>query len=1183
MPSPARPSITEEAASIEHLFTDPPATPTRKRRLSSLKPDLQDLGHKTTRTLQYQLHSAGKVDLEEEIAGWDWDSLSDYVPTPKKIRDSPKKTVRAGIEDQDLVGLNYTPDPCTRCLAQIVTESFFNKHILATIEPGFEHCHISLSDDWVYMDIHKVGDVLNIIGSFDTLASGQKSIAVTTHKNLLIHHPDTLLTPSLLASAPNCQRRPLVTALVRAPSPPSPALVYGTILHDVLQKCLKEKRWDARWIEAHVDTALSMAFGDLVRAGVTLSAAKDEILRRAAGVETFGQRYIGNKPKSEAKLSDTRAARGETALLAISSLHDVEEDIWSPTYGLRGKIDASVQATIIRNSGQSSTRPTPFEIKTGRAVAGLEHRAQTMLYTLLMQERYGEPVDLGLLYYTQSEEIVSVPVTRPELRALIGLRNAIAEWMARRSRGFMRHQLKDELPFLPPTIDDERLCGRCYALDACMLYRRAVENVIDEVSEIADIYAEKTGHLSQSQTDFFKTWERLITLEEQDMIRFRKELWTLGAGEREMLGRCFADMMLDMSSTAEEPAYTGASRIHGFTYCFRKRLKADAENLLNGHMDVGDAVTVSAVPDLFALCRGFILELSPEYVVLGVDHALDIATIQERLCKRTCHRDSDAKNPNTAVTFRIDKDEFSAGMGRLRENLASLFYVGGDTTRLRLVVDLAPPVFNSGSELLAGVRASSRCLALARSLNAHQVLAIEKVLRSCHYTLILGMPGTGKTTVVAHLIRMLVEMGKTVLLSAYTHSAVDTILSKLDGVDFGILRLGNVDKARFDFLIFVIKKYRTGARLLQVHPGSRRHHLSACRKPTTIEDFERQFMAPRVVATTALSIDQCVQSHFPAQKGGLDVSLFRRLSNAHPHAVVELTQQYRMNADIMLLSNKLIYNDRLSCGNQKVANQSLILPDIRFIQRIHPLALRCGDPCWIKELLNPSRKAIFVDTDQVPATESHVGDLVQNVTEAMLVHQFTECLLRSGIRAEQIAIVTLYRQQIKLLSHFLSGYPDVEILTADRSQGRDKDCIIISMVRSNDKGVTGDLVKDWRRMNVAFTRARSKLVIFGSRTTLARTPLLESFFQLVEREGWLLQLPRSAREAHTKVLFPPNDAPNRRVNEECAANLKPEKHDLEQSPHDARNLKRLQMSPDTGLLRGRPILRDVFNDVVDAT
>jgi DNA replication ATP-dependent helicase Dna2 len=93
-----------------------------------------------------------------------------------------------------------------------------------------------------------------------------------------------------------------------------------------------------------------------------------------------------------------------------------------------------------------------------------------------------------------------------------------------------------------------------------------------------------------------------------------------------------------------------------------------------------------------------------------------------------------------------------------------------------------------------------------------------------------------------------------------------------------------------------------------------------------------------------------------------------------------------------------------------------------------------------------------VDTDYIPATESQVGDLVQNVTEGVLVQQFTECLLRSGIHAEQIGVVTLYRQQIKLLSHLLSSQPDVEILTADRSQGRDKDCIIMSMVRSNEEG-----------------------------------------------------------------------------------------------------------------------------------
>jgi DNA replication ATP-dependent helicase Dna2 len=318
-----------------------------------------------------------------------------------------------------------------------------------------------------------------------------------------------------------------------------------------------------------------------------------------------------------------------------------------------------------------------------------------------------------------------------------------------------------------------------------------VENVTDETSQIADIYAEKTGHLSQLHADFFKTWERLIALEERDMMRFKKELWTLGADERELLGRCFADMVLDTSPNTEGYLKAGASKIHKFTYRFRRRVGVDAESLLNGHMNVGDAVTVSVLPDLFALCRGFILELGPQHVVLGVDHALDVMVIHERLRQRSHH---DVKRPTIQISFRIDKDEFSAGMGRLRENLASLFYVGGDGIRLRLVVDLAPPIFDSGNEMVEAVRASPYCRTLARSLNSHQMLAIESVLCSRDYTLILGMPGTGKTTVVAHLIQMLVEMGKTVLLSAYTHSAVDTILAKLKDAKFGILRLGNVDK-----------------------------------------------------------------------------------------------------------------------------------------------------------------------------------------------------------------------------------------------------------------------------------------------------------------------------------------------------------------------------------------------------
>lgn len=100
-----------------------------------------------------------------------------------------------------------------------------------------------------------------------------------------------------------------------------------------------------------------------------------------------------------------------------------------------------------------------------------------------------------------------------------------------------------------------------------------------------------------------------------------------------------------------------------------------------------------------------------------------------------------------------------------------------------------------------------------------------------------------------------------------------------------------------------------------------------------------------------------------------------------------------------------------------------------------------------------SCKAVFVDTDQVPARDSRVGDLVENQTEARLVYQITECLVGCGVQEQQIGVISLYRQQLKLLSHLLQNRKGLEILTADRSQGRDKDCVIISLVRSNDDGL----------------------------------------------------------------------------------------------------------------------------------
>lgn len=221
-----------------------------------------------------------------------------------------------------------------------------------------------------------------------------------------------------------------------------------------------------------------------------------------------------------------------------------------------------------------------------------------------------------------------------------------------------------------------------------------------------------------------------------------------------------------------------------------------------------------------------------------------------------------------------------------------------------------------------------------------------------------------------------------------------------------------------------------------------------------------------------------------------------------------------MNEDIMLLSNKLIYEDRLRCGNEAIAKQSLQLPHRATCADIGTSA--CGTDCWVQDLLEERSKAVFVDTDAVPAEETRAGDLVQNPTEAVLVAQLAQALVASGVRQHDIALITPYRQQIKLISRLMvaAGLRDVEVLTADKAQGRDKDVVLVSLVRSNDSGSVGELLRDWRRINVSFTRAKKKLVVFGSQRTLNRDKLLGKFFDLMAERRWIRQLPAGADTLH---------------------------------------------------------------------
>lgn len=292
-----------------------------------------------------------------------------------------------------------------------------------------------------------------------------------------------------------CPRKPILQSLVKGAAPPSKPILYGNIQHSLLQDALREQNFCIDEARRRLDLELRKETTKLEiwGAGLGLEDVRLEVGEKAAkGFETFGDKWVSADPSTEGQL---HAVNGENpGLLAINGLHDIEEDIWSPKWGLKGKVDASVQARIIRDPSVLAKlveeNIAPLEIKTGRAVGVMAHRAQTMLYTLLMEDRYSVPVPAGLLYYSQLDSILRVEAKPNEIRALIMARNEIASWMTRKRKldptadggpvgdkllgsNKIKPKVADmEDTLLPPTIDHARECKSCYAVDSCMLYRK---------------------------------------------------------------------------------------------------------------------------------------------------------------------------------------------------------------------------------------------------------------------------------------------------------------------------------------------------------------------------------------------------------------------------------------------------------------------------------------------------------------------------------------------------------------------------------------------------------------------------------------------------------------------------------------------------------------------------------------
>ena len=219
----------------------------------------------------------------------------------------------------------------------------------------------------------------------------------------------------------------------------------------------------------------------------------------------------------------------------------------------------------------------------------------------------------------------------------------------------------------------------------------------------------------------------------------------------------------------------------------------------------------------------------------------------------------------------------------------------------------------------------------------------------------------------------------------------------------------------------------------------------------------------------------------------LQKSLFEELIEQNPLHATMLRVQYRMNEKIMEFSNEHFYEGKL------IADESV---------KNHTLAdLNVSPPNEYKEVLDPSVPIAFIDTKGTEAIESlpDRSTSYENEHEANIVKALVDELLSMGLEPEHIGVISPYLAQVKRIKKLFEE-PVVEVKSVDGFQGREKEVIIISFVRSNPEGKIGFL-KDLRRLNVAITRAKRKLVCIGDSATLSHHETYRQFIDYIQKNG----------------------------------------------------------------------------------
>lgn len=445
------------------------------------------------------------------------------------------------------------------------------------------------------------------------------------------------------------------------------------------------------------------------------------------------------------------------------------------------------------------------------------------------------------------------------------------------------------------------------------------------------------------------------------------------------------------------------------------------------------------------------------------------------------------------------------------------------------------------------------------TLNEMQQQALNRIVAAQQLAIVHGPPGTGKTTTLVQAIKALIKQGgKQILVVAPSNTAVDLLSEKLSDEGVNVLRIGNparVSEKLFSLTLdskmaghasikevrdlkkqaaeyknmahkykrnfgraekeqrkalfdeahklmksvasteqYIVEDLVDKAQVIAATLVGAGHYTIKDRKfETVVIDEAGQALEPAcwipilkaqkvVLAGDHCQLSPTIKSN-EAAKAGLSTTLLEKCVALHPDAVVLLEEQYRMNQKIMHYSSGVFYQGKLK-AHESVAGHVLSSEEAA-------LAFIDTAGCGFEE---QTEGTSTYNTEEAVFLLKHLAQLTGRLNTMYTVENFPS-----------IAVISPYKQQVQVLRELLLNHVDLQVYTdkisvntIDSFQGQERDVVYIGMTRSNDEGLIGFLT-DIRRMNVAMTRARKKLVVIGDSATLSRLPFYAGFITYAEQ------------------------------------------------------------------------------------